>query len=64
MRDRFATHQLAGSAVASVWAIGFLDPLSFRLQCNLDLINIIIYKSDLLWITLIEKTLKIQSISF
>jgi hypothetical protein len=26
MRDRFATHQLAGSAVASVWAVGFLDP--------------------------------------
>jgi len=27
MRDRFATHQLAGSTVASVWAVGFLDPL-------------------------------------
>jgi hypothetical protein len=26
MRDRFATHQLAGSVVASVWAVGFLDP--------------------------------------
>jgi hypothetical protein len=26
MRDRFATHQLAGFAVASVWAVGFLDP--------------------------------------
>jgi hypothetical protein len=26
MKDRFATHQLAGSAVANVWAVGFLDP--------------------------------------
>jgi len=26
MKDLFATHQLAGSAVASVWVVGFLDP--------------------------------------
>jgi len=33
-------------------------------MCNLDLINIIIYKSDLLWIILVEKNLKTQSIIF
>jgi len=33
-------------------------------MCNLDLINIIIYKNDLLWIILVEKNLKTQSIIF
>ncbi len=35
MRDRFAAHQLAGSAVASVWAVGFLDSLLFGIRARL-----------------------------